>query len=267
MPDTITPNYSLLKPEVMGSVDTWGGKLNTNFDILDTEIKQNEDTGANSLKKEHADVLERTAKGYLFYDSALAGNAYDQGPDCLLSNKAVRGLLNLMLPVGTVIMWAGNAGAVPWGWALCNGQIANGQQTPNLTDRFVLAGGGSWAVGAVGGTAGLNHSARVSGTALDANTMPAHYHTVQPHQHAHNTNWVRAAGYSLVIGNAGGLTNDPARFVSNGLDTGMSTTGIANTDWAGASWAHDHAYSFSLPWYSYWPQFYALAFIMRVVSF
>lgn len=35
MPDTFTTNYGFTKPEVSGSVDTWGGKLNDNLDVLD----------------------------------------------------------------------------------------------------------------------------------------------------------------------------------------------------------------------------------------
>ena len=38
MPDTLTPKYSFIKPEVGGSDDTWGGKLNGNFDIIDTYL-------------------------------------------------------------------------------------------------------------------------------------------------------------------------------------------------------------------------------------
>jgi hypothetical protein len=49
---------------------------------------------------------------------------------------------------GMILLWSGSTGTIPSGWALCDGTSG----TPNLTDRFVVGAGNSYAVDATGGS-------------------------------------------------------------------------------------------------------------------
>lgn len=81
---------------------------------------------------------------------------------------------------GMIVMWSGTIGSIPVGWALCNGVgvIAGGAPVPNLRDRFIIGAGAGQAVGAVGGTAGHTHVLQIDATALTADMLPPHNHTL-----------------------------------------------------------------------------------------
>ena len=57
------------------------------------------------------------------------------------------------IPVGGIILWSGAVARVPTGWALCDGN--NG--TPDLTDRFVIGAGATYAVADTGGGLTSDH--------------------------------------------------------------------------------------------------------------
>jgi len=42
------------------------------------------------------------------------------------------------VPIGGIIMWSGDHTNIPEGWALCNGEIVETTQTPDLRGRFVV---------------------------------------------------------------------------------------------------------------------------------
>lgn len=64
---------------------------------------------------------------------------------------------------GMILMWSGKAQEIPTGWVLCDGN--NG--TPNLTDKFIVGAGNSYAIGATGGADSVT---------LLIEEIPAHNH-------------------------------------------------------------------------------------------
>jgi len=80
-------------------------------------------------------------------------------------------------PIGGIIMWSGAVNNIPDGWLLCNGQqivggSLNGQNTPNLSGRFVVGVGnnGTTNYPTVGDTGGEDEHV------LTVNEMPNHDH-------------------------------------------------------------------------------------------
>lgn len=192
------------------------------------------------------------------------------------------------MPTGIICMWSGAANAVPSGWAICNG--LNG--TPNLTDRFIVGAGNSYAVGATGGSVGgaLNttaagahsHGGVTQGRQLTWGQMPAHTHGVNDPGHNHHVNdpghshyyeqpgsgQLHAPGaYTLRLGIQGARTEH----VATGIWLSGSGTGIWLAS-AGGNEAHDHGiwsdgnHTHQVT-VSTVPPYYALALIMKLAPF
>jgi len=133
---------------------------------------------------------------------------------------------------GMIIIWSGSIGSIPAGWVLCNG--SNG--TPDLRDRFVIAAGSTYAVGATGGTADaivVSHTH----TATSVVTDPGHNHTV-----------------SGTV-STGGNINTGA-----GTNGGLATT---NTNTTGITVATTNQSTGSSGTNANLPPYYALAYIMK----
>ena len=272
MPDTITPNLQLVKPEVTGSVDTWGNKLNDNADKIDIAVQGNSVLAGNALLRVSTDALKRTAEDILLYKDTVVISV--DAHQALVNQKWVKDLVNALMPIGTVIMWAGTVAQIPAGWALCNGQTVNGNQTPNLTDRFILQAGSSWAPGATGGDYALAYSGSTAAHAISLNEMPYHNHAVSDPTHIHgigdpgHSHVYQSGDYSSNYGGGPGSQssapyNKNSGVAATGIYMGYAATGIT-IGYNGANYGHSHGLSLSIPWTSYWPRFYAMCYIMKV---
>lgn len=152
----------------------------------------------------------------------------------------VQAAVGTTIPTGMISLWYGSIGSVPTGWYLCDG--TNG--TPDLRDRFVIAAGSSYAVGATGGTAT---------NTLTTNELPAHSHTatftgsaLPTHSH------LMGGGFGGGGGIGGGdlnssITNTATAAVSAGTPSG--TVAVASTG-SGAAFTNI-------------PPYYALAYVMK----
>jgi len=71
------------------------------------------------------------------------------------------------IPKGLIAMWSGSKDQIPSGWALCDGT----NNTPNLTDKFIVGVASNYNIGATGGNSTINLQ---------------HSHTVNDHTHTYS---------------------------------------------------------------------------------
>ena len=133
-------------------------------------------------------------------------------------------------PIGGIIMWSGSPSKIPDGWALCDGQTANGRTTPNLKGRFIVgydpADSDYNSVGKTGGE--KRHTLTVA-------EMPSHTHNMKFKSYDLAASWKdQRSFYSVNKGDES--QNDPK--------TTQST---------GGGQSHENR-----------PPYYTLCFIMRV---
>jgi microcystin-dependent protein len=256
MADSQTPFLKLIKPAIKASANTWGQKLNDDMDKIDTGVEAISTTAGAALQRGGTDQDMRTATEVLFYADPVAIPA--NMPGAIVSQRWVRDLINVFMPIGMIQMWAGLESTIPAGWALCNGQVVSGQVTPNLTGRFVLQAGPSNIAGSVGGANVHTHNLNINGTVLTWGQMPIHAHAVTDPTHKHGAYMMQTigGGDSFVSGSSGGTLNPNARVQ-------IGTTGIALGN-AGNNEPHNHTGTTADG--STVPAFYALCYIMKVVN-
>ena len=132
-----------------------------------------------------------------------------------------------IVPVGAILMWSGTT--VPTGWALCDGTTSNGITTPNLSNRFIVAAGGSYSIGATGGATSVSLTA----ANLPSFTIP------------YNDIYYSESGGSIAVNSNRG-------------------SGKTDGDNAGFDMQRTATYTGSATAFNILPPYYALAFIMRV---
>jgi microcystin-dependent protein len=131
MADTITDNYGFIKPEISGSNSTWGNKLNSGLDSIDTELAARDALlvgTENSLADDDifkfvdvsdSNIRKRTTWGNI--------------------KELIQQLHSLANPPGIMSPYAGLE--APDGWLLCHGQAVSRTTFAALFDKIGIAWG------------------------------------------------------------------------------------------------------------------------------
>lgn len=160
------------------------------------------------------------------------------------------------LPTGAIILWSGSIGSIPSGYVLCDG--AN--STPDLRDRFVVAAGSAYAVGATGGSADaivVSHTH----TATSTVTSPGHQHFIANTDNvgAYSSPSLTSSNY-LTRGNGGGGVSEAYQLQGTG---NVASIGLTNSATTGDTVATTNATTGVSGTGANLPPYYALAYIMK----
>lgn len=138
---------------------------------------------------------------------------------------------------GIICMWSGSVQSIPSGWVFCDGN----NSTPDLRDKFLLQDSSN--IGSTGGN-------------------KKHTHGITDGQHAHTTS--NSSSVSHTHSKAGNLSNT-ASYIRNGSysNWGLSGSLQAHNHTLESGGGHTHTVSESFQDMADYPQYYALAYIMK----
>lgn len=118
---------------------------------------------AGATQAQNLDARDATSSG-----AVDVANQLHAAGDVSLAGGLKAGALSGIgaVPVGTIILWFGDAGSVPSGWALCDGTDGR----PDMRGRFPVGAGNRYRPGDTGGAASVT---------LSVDEMPSHSHSYE----------------------------------------------------------------------------------------
>jgi hypothetical protein len=194
------------------------------------------------------------------------------GDDDSIDENMIHGLLiSRGIPYGGIIMWSGAAADIPESWALCDGD--NG--TPDLTDRFVVGAGDTYAPLQVGGAATLTGTATIAAGGAHDHPLSVDGHVLTVAEMPAHTHWNGMCDDGPGMFNHGSRPAAPAadREPSAGKDSG-TVEGLTEVTGASAAHTHtgsttesgSHVHDITLDEVGSLPPYFALCFIMKIAA-
>jgi hypothetical protein len=188
MADLLTSTYQLTKPEVGGSEDTWGGKLNDNFDkiddLFDGTLESKPDLSG-GLWKIDGTAVTATAAELNILDGVTATTAEINHLDGVTSNIQTQ-LDNISMsdayPVGSIYM---------------NASVSTNPATLLGFGTWVSFGAGRVLVGVDTSDASFD-TVEETGGSKNA-TLVSHTHTATDSGHTHTFDWGDYSGGSNIM--------------------------------------------------------------------
>lgn len=252
----------------VGSISNVEAAINSATGALDTLTTDSVSEGTNlyfTTSRARNSITAGTGVTYNSSTGAISiGQAVNTNSNVTFNNATfngdmtVSGTINgtqfpgtLAFPIGGIILWSGSISNIPSGWALCNGS----NNTPDLTDRFVIGAGDHYDVGDTGGAESVT---------LTSSQMPYHSHssgslaTDIAGQHQHQIYANDRNTYSGQLDGVGAFRDDAERLLEDWADTirpaGNHTHNISGTTGGvGGGLGHENR-----------PPYYALAYIMKI---